>query len=335
MDTFTGVQRYVRELCCRLAGRISPVFPERPLHGLSGHLWEQVILPRRTKNKLLWSPANTGPLTLSRQVLTIHDLAALEHPEWFDRRFATWYGSIIPLLARRVRHVITVSEFSKRQLINLTQIPESRVSVIPNGVDARFCPKSSDEIRRVRTKLNIACRTYLLSVSSLEPRKNLSRLLKAWQLGAARLPSDAWLLIAGIKGKDTIFRTTTLEAIPPKVMFAGFIAEEDLPALYSGATALVYPSIYEGFGLPALEAMASGTVPIVANSTALPEVVGDVGLYIDPFSVDDLTESIVRIVSDADLRIRLSRRAVQRAKEFTWERAADSTWQVLTEAAQG
>jgi glycosyltransferase involved in cell wall biosynthesis len=203
----------------------------------------------------------------------------------------------------------------------------------PNGVDRRFCPKSVNEIRQIGKKIGIASTTYLLSVSSLEPRKNLKRLLEAWRLSAPRLPKDAWLVIAGTEGKDNIFRATNLEPIPPRVMFAGFVSDEDLPALYSGALALVYPSIYEGFGLPALEAMAAGTVPIVARSTSLPEVVGDAGLLIDPFCVHDIAESVIRIVEDCELRVKLSRRGIARAREFTWERAADSTMRVLTEAA--
>ena len=303
------------------------------MHGITGHLWEQMVLPAIVKGNLLWSPSNIGPLTVARQVLTIHDLASLDHPEWFDRRFATWYRSIIPLLARRARRVITVSEYSKQRLVELTHIPESRVSAIPNGVNGRFRPKSANEIQQVRKKTGIPSTTYLLSLSSLEPRKNLKRLLEAWRLSASGLPNDAWLVIAGTHGKDNIFRTTSLEPIPSRVMFAGFVSDDDLPALYSGAVALVYPSIYEGFGLPALEAMATGTPPIVAKSTSLPEVVGDAGLLIDPLCVEDLAESIIRIVGDYDLRIKLSRRGIARAQEFTWERAAASTLRVLTEAA--
>jgi hypothetical protein len=135
------VQRYTRELCRRLNGRIRVVFPERALHGITGHLWEQMVLPGILKGSLLWSPANIGPLTVSRQVLTIHDLASLDHPEWFDRRFSKWYRSIIPLLARRVRRVITVSEFSKQRLVELTHIPESHVSAIPKRCGPSVLPQ--------------------------------------------------------------------------------------------------------------------------------------------------------------------------------------------------
>ncbi len=329
----TGVQRYIRELCSRLGARVRAVGPGRPLHGISGHLWEQVVLPRIAGRRLLWSPANTGPLSIDHQVLTIHDLASLDHPEWFGRRFSTWYRSITPILARRVKRLITVSEFSKRRLLELAGVPESHVAVIPNGVDSRFHPRSPDEIRRTLEKTNIKPRSYFLSVGSLEPRKNLPQLLKAWERCACCLPKDAWLVIAGAEGRDNIFRATSIQTIPPRVLFVGFVADEDLPALYSGAIALVYPSTYEGFGLPVLEAMAAGTVPIAADATALPEVVGDAGLLVDPFRVDEFAQAMIRIAEDSALRAQLSSRAVQRSRLFTWERAADRTWRVLEEAA--
>lgn len=300
---------------------------------MRGHLWEQMLLPGITRGHLLWSPANTGPLAIGRQVLTVHDLASIDHPEWFDTRFAAWYRSITPLLARRVSRLITVSEFSKSRLLELTGIPESRIAVIPNGVDHRFHPRPDDEISRMRRKTGIMSKAYLLSLSSLEPRKNLPNLLKAWHLSATRLPSDVWLVIAGAKGRENIFAPTNIDKIPPRVLFAGFVGDEDLPALYSGAVALVYPSIYEGFGLPALEAMAAGTVPIVADSSALPEVVGEAGLLVNPLRVEEIAEAIIRIVQDSELRGILSSRGIQRGRDFTWERAAESTWRVLTEAA--
>jgi glycosyltransferase involved in cell wall biosynthesis len=283
--------------------------------------------------RLLWSPANVGPLAICRQVLTIHDLASLEHPEWFEKSFAFWYRCLVPRLVRRVRRVITVSEFSKSRLLELMRIPESHIFVVPNGVDDRFYPRGDEEIRSVKEKIGISGLAYVLSVSSLEPRKNLARLLEAWAISAPRLPADVWLVVTGAQGKKNIFRTLNLERLPPRVVFTGFIADQDLPALYSGAIALVYPSIYEGFGLPALEAMASGTVPIVSNATALPEVVGDAGIMVDPFRTDDLAGAITRIVEDSELRKSISRLAVQRSHAFTWNHTAELTWQILSDAA--
>jgi glycosyltransferase involved in cell wall biosynthesis len=328
----TGVQRYMHELCSRLDGRLRAIHPRQPLNGVTGHLWEQTVLPAITNSHLLWSPANTGPLVKTRQVLTVHDLASIDHPEWFDRRFAAWYRTVIPRLARRVIRVITVSEFSKGRLLEVTGIPDSRVVVIPNGVGEGFRPRPVSEIDDVRRKYGIVSKYYVLSVSSLEPRKNLGHLLNAWRQAATRLPQDIWMVIAGAEGKKDIFRRTKVQTIPPRVLFAGFVEDKDLSALYSGALTLVYPSVYEGFGLPALEAMAAGTVPIAANSTSLPEVVGKAGLLVNPLDIEELADAMVRIVENADLRVAMTRRGIERSLRFTWHSAALSTWKVLSEA---
>jgi glycosyltransferase involved in cell wall biosynthesis len=329
----TGVQRYTQELRTRIEDGIETVAPRRPLHGAAGHLWEQAVLPVRVRKRLLWSPANTGPLAVERQVLTVHDVASLDHPDWFDSRFATWYRRMTPLLVRRVCRVITVSEFSKRRLIELTGIPESRVVVIPNGVCHRFHPCSNGEVERVRQKIGIPSTQYLLNIGSLEPRKNVATLLKAWQSSSASLPNNTWMVVAGAIGKEHVFRRADFESDGPRVLFCGFVADEDLPALYSGALAVVYPSIYEGFGLPVLEAMACGTVPIAANNTALPEVVGGAGILVDPLDTDAIADAIVRVVADDELRRVLGQCGIARSRLFSWERAADATWKVLSESS--
>jgi glycosyltransferase involved in cell wall biosynthesis len=325
----TGVQRYAQELCRRLNGLVEPVVPRQPLQGIKGHLWEQMVLPKRVRGQLLWSPANTGPIAISRQVLTVHDVASLDHPEWFGPRFAGWYRWMTPMLVKRVSRVITVSEFSKQRLVELTGIAESRVVVIPNGVDDRFHPQPDEEIGRVRRKLRIPSECYLLSLGSIEPRKNLATLLKSWRVAMQRLPQELWLVVAGVAGSDRVFQGSGIETVPERVMFSGFVNDEDLPGLYSGATALAYPSVYEGFGLPVLEAMAAGCVPIAANSTALPEVVGDAGMLVDPADIEELAEAIVRIAEDTELRATLRARGIARSAGFSWERAADSTRLVL------
>jgi glycosyltransferase involved in cell wall biosynthesis len=306
--------------------------PRQPLQGAKGHLWEQMVLPLRVRGELLWCPANTGPIAVRRQVLTVHDVASLDHPEWFDPRFARWYGWMTPMLVKRVCRVITASEFSKRRLMELTGITESRVVVIPHGVDGRFRPQADEETSRVRRKLRIPSERYLLSLGSIEPRKNLATLLKAWRVAIRRLPHEFWLVVAGVAGSDHVFRSAGIETVPERVMFAGFVNDEDLPCLYSGATALAYPSVYEGFGLPALEAMAAGCVPIAANSTALPEVVGGAGMLVDPADIEEIAHAIIRIAEDTELRATLRARGIARSAEFSWERAADSTRLVLAEA---
>jgi glycosyltransferase involved in cell wall biosynthesis len=332
---FTGVQRYIQELCARLNCVIDRVSPRRSQHGIRGHLWEQTILPRRVGDRLLWSPANTGPLAVERQVLTIHDVAPLDHPEWFKPMFAFWYQHIIPALARRVRCLITVSEFTKRRLIARTGIDDSRVHVVPNGVNRQFYPRDFDTVRQLRERLSIPKGRYLLSLSSIEPRKNLKRLMEAWSLSLPQLPSDVWLVIAGIEGKRNIFQETSLGKTPPRVHWTGFVPEDELPVLYSGAFAFIYPSVYEGFGLPLLEAMATGTATIAGNRTAIPEVTGDASLLIDPYSVTAISAAIERVVREDCLRQRLRRCGIERSRHFTWEHATALTEAVFLGALLG
>jgi glycosyltransferase involved in cell wall biosynthesis len=275
-----GVQRYAAEVQRRLADRVSIVAPGKPMHGVKGHLWEQIALPRIVGKGLLWSPANTGPLSVANQVLTIHDIGSVEHPEWYNSVFASWYRCFTPELIKRVRRVITISSFSRERLQAFVNIDKSKVVVIPLGVDERFRPRNPDEIARMRTALGIPSPHYVLSLGALEPRKNLRRLLMAWSSCVARLPEEIWLVLAGARAPSNVFRAFELGEIPRRVHFAGFVTDDSLPALYSGALALAYVSIYEGFGLPVLEAMASGTVPIVADNTSLPEVVGYAGVRI-------------------------------------------------------
>ncbi|MBC7323609.1 MAG: glycosyltransferase family 4 protein, partial [Acetomicrobium sp.] len=168
---------------------------------------------------------------------------------------------------------------------------------------------------------------------TIEPRKNLQRLLEAWSVVCSNLPQDVWLVVAGAKGKDIIFKNTSLKKLPPRVYMPGHVPDEHLPALYSGAIALVYVSLYEGFGLPPLEAMACGTPVLISNVTSLPEVVGDAALMVDPYDVDAIAEGIKRLVEDDNLRKELSQKGLARAKLFSWDRTAEVTWSVLKEAA--
>jgi glycosyltransferase involved in cell wall biosynthesis len=327
-----GVQRYTAEVQRRLADRVLSVTPGRPMQGIRGHLWEQAILPWIVGRRLLWSPANTGPLRIENQVLTIHDIASIEHPEWFKPAFAKWYRWLTPELVKRVRRVITVSRFSRQRLLALANIEASKVVVVYGGVDERFRPMSPEEIARVRSELGIPSAHFVLSLGALEPRKNLRRLLQAWSLCAARLPDDIWLVVAGSSVPSNVFASIELGAIPPRVHFAGFVADENLPGLYSAALAMVYVSLYEGFGLPVLEAMASGTVPIVANNTSLPEVVSDSGIQVDPYEIEDIAAAIERVVNDSGFRKGLEARAIQQSHQFSWDFSSQQTWKVLSEA---
>lgn len=328
----TGVQRYVNEMCDQLKD-IQRIKPRRPLLGVKGHLWEQSILPKILGNELLWSPANTGPLAVAHQVVTIHDIAALDHPEWFNASFAHWYGWLTPRLVKRVQCVITVSEFSKTRLLERTEIDESKIVVIPNGVNERFYPRPQEEVNSVLYKLRIQSRRYVLSLGSIEPRKNIARLLSAWSGCHNQLDDDIILVVAGARGSDRVFRDSGVLNPLPRVQFTGFVPDAYLPALYSGALALIYPSTYEGFGLPVAEAMASGCVPVVSNTTALPEVARDAGITFDPLNVSQLAYAVVTVCQREGLRRQLRQKALRESERFSWDRAAERVRQVLEQAA--
>jgi glycosyltransferase involved in cell wall biosynthesis len=260
-------------------------------------------------------------------------LIPLDHPEWFNRRFAQWYAWLLPRLAKRVRRIVTISEFTKRRVIELLGIAPEKIVVIPNGVDASFSPRPTEEVVAVRCELGILSPSYLLYVGSLEPRKNLRRLLEAWNKVQALVPKDIVLVVAGAAGSARVFGSASVDESSPRAVFTGYVADEWLPALYSGALAVIYPSLYEGFGLPPLEAMACGVPVLTSNNTSLPEVAGDGALLIDPHDVNSIAEGIVAVVQNELLREDLARRGLARASQFTWGRTARETLRVLLEEA--
>jgi glycosyltransferase involved in cell wall biosynthesis len=329
----TGMQRYALQLSQRFGPHLDALVPRRALRGPAGHLWEQLYLPSVVRGRLLWSPNNTGPLAVSRQVCTIHDLIPIDHPEWFSQGFSNWYAWLMPALARRVWHIIAISEFTKQRILERLGVPEEKITVIPNGVDERFHPQSAESIETVRRELGIDGRPYVLCVGSVEPRKNLPRLLEAWRRAQSSIPKDVYLVAAGAHGNSRVFLPVSLPAVSPRVHFAGYVSDDCLPPLYAGALAVVYPSLYEGFGLPPLEAMACGTSVVTSAGTSLGEVVGDNAVLVDPEDVDSIAEGIVCIVSSESLRKRLGQTGRERATQFTWDATAKRTLKVLLEQA--
>jgi glycosyltransferase involved in cell wall biosynthesis len=327
-SNITGVQRYLLSLLPHLPPELVSVKPTRALHGMKGHIWEQFYLPTQLKRRLLWSPGNTGPIGVSRQVVTIHDAAALDHPEWFERKFALWYGALLPRLIRKVRAVITVSNFSKDRIIQLTGVKSERVSVISNGVDRRFNPADGKTIKDVMTKFGLSG-PYILFVGSIEPRKNLQMLLKTWQLGNFE---GATLAVAGASGG--VFQRLQIESVPNGVRLLGRVEDELLPGLYSGAAGFVYGSIYEGFGLPPLEALACGCPVAVSDIPAHREVCGDSVFYFNPFSPEDLLSKLEELLKlDRAQRASLVEQGLHRAALYSWQTAAASTWRILQREA--
>jgi glycosyltransferase involved in cell wall biosynthesis len=324
----TGVQRYVLSLLPHMPSELDSLRPAKALQGMKGHLWEQVYLPTQLRHRLLWSPGNTGPLTVDRQVLTVHDLASLDHPEWFERKFAQWYGFLLPRLIRKVRAIITVSHFSKERIVQLTDAEPERIQVIPNGVEQRFRPADREAVKEVRTRLDLE-NPYILYVGSVEPRKNLKILLEAWRMGGF---DGATLAIAGASGH--LFARLQFNSVPKGVRLLGRVEDDMLPILYSGATGFVYPSVYEGFGLPPLEALACGCPVAVSDIPAHQELCDGTAIFFDPFNIEELASKLERLLSlDGAPRASLIAAGLRRAARYNWQRAASETWRILNFSA--
>ncbi len=276
------------------------VKPPRALSHRAGHAWEQAVLPAVTATApALLCPANLAPLAARNVVVVIHDAAPLRHPGWYSGLYAAAQRRLLPLIARRARRVITVSEFSRRELAELLGVD---ADVVPGGVDPRFKPQ---EAKRERP--------YVLTVASHTARKNLSALVPAAH-ALAREGVD--LLVAG--GHRPQFAA---ESNLTGLTLLGHVPDSELPGLYAGAEAFVLPSVYEGFGLPVLEAMASGTPVIAANTTALPETCGGAARLVEP-DAEALREAITQLVGDEGERARLRELGLGRAKGFSWDRTA-------------
>jgi glycosyltransferase involved in cell wall biosynthesis len=325
----SGVRRYAKEISTRLPGNPRLIAPAGGWQGLRGQMWEQLVLPRLvSKDEILWSPANSGPLTVPNQVVSIHDTLFLDHPEWFQPILAIWYRFLLPRLARKAKAVLTVSEFSRQNLIQRLNLAAARVIKIPAGVDLQhFFPVTSEETFRIREKFKLGG-DYFLFVGALEPRRNLSRLIETWSYVRAEYPRLGLVIAGNVRpGKQlphTLYDVPGVKIIPS-------VSEADLPALYSGAISYVSPSLEEGFGLPVLEAMACGVPVIAMNSGAYPEVVGNAGILVDPLAEDSLAVAMMTLVSDAQAQAELCYRGLERARQFSWEAAARSVVDVLKE----
>ena len=287
-------------------------------------LWEQTVLPLEASRyglDVLFNPGFTAPVIAPCPCVTVfHDLQHKRHPEhfrWFDLPF---WRMLLWASAHRSRTLIAVSEATRADLLRFYRVPSDRVIVIPHGADANC-------FALARTRIE----PYLLCVSTLHPHKNLERLVRAY----ARRRRDFRLVLAGMRG----FHTRPIEkliaglSVSDSVHLTGWIPRDQLYQLYERAQAFIYPSTFEGFGMPVLEAMAAG-VPVACSDIApLRDVAGDAALFFDPLDEDAIAGALERIVTDAPLRQRLGQAGAERARRFTWERTAQQTLSVLTQTA--
>jgi glycosyltransferase involved in cell wall biosynthesis len=355
----TGVQQYAVEVTTELCRMESPdvrvsVFsgregrgqenPSLPLSAgrlpadgqIKGLIWEQAVLRRMARKSgvdVLFSPANVAPLSPPVPgVVTIHDLAFMIFPQFFSRSFVTYYSRIIPRLVKQSAALITDSESTRTDLVKLLGADPGKTVVVPLGASDSFRKHiAGDRLEEVRQRYGLP-EKFFLSISSLEPRKNLKKLVRAYRMLPREIVDETGLVLAGTGNKvfaDAGISADLARIEQGRVVTPGYVPADDLPALYRLSTALVFPSLYEGFGLPVIEAMAASTPVITSSRSSLPEVAGNAAVLVNPESIEEIAAAMELIATDSGTRNLLIARGKKRASEFTWKRTAAGVFDVL------
>lgn len=293
---------------------------------LRGHAWEQFALPYYARDGLLVNLCNTGPLAKRNQIATIHDTAVFEYPDSFTFSFRSAYKVIQGGLGRRAKTILTVSQFSKSQIMRHCGANERKIKVVPLGKE------HIGEVRSdpgVYAKHGLTPKNYILAVSSRNPYKNFAGLLSAMERLGDR---NYEIAIAGASNSKVFGRAELSDS--ERVKWLGYVSDEELKALFEGAACFVFPSFYEGFGLPPLEAMACGTPILASRAASIPEVCGEACLYFDPHDPDDIARQIGRVMDDPELRTTLRDKGYRRADAFSWDACARETLQLIQEGVR-
>ncbi len=292
--------------------------------------WMQAMLPRALREvrpDICHFTNYLAPLTSScPYIVTIYDMTLFVTPRLHRFKKLALDRTLIPHVARRADAIITVSNSARDDIVRLLGVPKEKIKVIAGAVSSAFCPVTDQaQLDAVRARYGLHS-PYILYVGTIEPRKNISRLVQAFaQLKERGLTHK--LAIVGQQGWNCapIFAEVERLGLKQDIIFAGYVPFEDLPALYSAAEMMAFPSLYEGFGLPVIEAMACGTPVVTSNSSSLAEVADGVALLVDPLCVDEIADALYRLHADPALRAELSERGLQRASQFTWEQSARAT----------
>lgn len=275
------------------------------------HFWEQISLPFYflfKKKYLLINFSGLGSLLLKNQVLTIHDMSFWRHPEWFSKLYFYYYKFLTPIIAKRALHILTVSEFSRKEIIDCLKVEENKISVVYNAVSQNFINKKLVGFKEKSFE-------YILAVSSIDPRKNFSRLLSSVNL----LEANIKLVIIG--NSNNVFQNINLE-LSSRVTYLGHVSDEQLKIHYSNAKLFVYPSVYEGFGLPPLEAMALGCPTIVSDIDVFHEIFGNATKYFDPYDVNDMALKMDQILNSKSIREQLINDGLIMVNKYSWQQSA-------------
>ena len=345
LQSLTGVNRFAYELCrawvqmgipfilCCPSGSIKGCYDVSHFNIVvygwgKSHVWEQLLLPlwfsRIKGEKVLVCFTGLGPLLIRKKIMTIHDLAFMANPDWYSRSYRLWYRLMTPLCVATSMKILTVSEFSKSEIVRRLSIDDRKISVIYNAVSSLFCVSDSSH----RNAREVTGEKYILAVSSIDPRKNFSMLLKAF---AQMDDKNIKLYIVG--GQANIYSTSIKELcdnIPTdRIKWLGRITDSELKEYYMNACCFIYPSLYEGFGIPPLEAMACGTPTIVSDIPPLREICSNASLYICPLDTEDIAKKIMLLVSDIKLREKLRIAGYNQYKKFAWKDSANAVYDLL------
>ncbi len=302
----------------------------------SHHRWERWALgveAKRLRLDLLHSPDFIPPaFGYRRSIITVHDLNFLYYPKFLTAESRRYYNQQIEWAVQRADHILADSNSAKVDLATLLSVPSEKVTVVHLAADPAFRSLSKKESRRVAAQHDLKP-GFLLFVGTLEPRKNIPGLLRAYRLLLDEAATTVPLVLVGGMGwlYDEIFERVEALHLAEHVRFLHDVPNVDLPGLYNAASLLVTPSFYEGFGLPALEAMACGTPVVVAERASLPEVVGEAGLLVNPDDPEDIARAMTRVLTEDGLRAQMRKQGLAQAKHFTWERTAQETLAVYQE----
>lgn len=339
----TGVERYAYNICkamARLHQSFTIICPKAPIHqdynvgGLNivhygignSHFWEQCVLPFffiGKKDYRVVSFTGLGSILVRHKVMTVHDLSFLKNPSWYSRTYYWYYRFMTPLAVKTSQHILTVSEFSKSEILRFYPFLKSeRISVIYNAIDGNlFRPQTSDLKPQTSDR-------FVLCVSSIDPRKNFSRLIEACQ-GL----TGAKLYIVG-KYNRVFSQQMDLATNSDNIHFIGRVSDEELVRLYNQAVCFVFPSLYEGFGLPPLEAMACGCPVLVSDIPVEREVCGDAARYFNPLEPKDILHTIKQYLNDADvIKETMRQKGYENIKRFSWEKSARALINKLEEGS--
>ncbi|MBI3287812.1 MAG: glycosyltransferase family 4 protein [Chloroflexi bacterium] len=332
--TVFTAERRAAELWPQLRVRLTRWPTRNPLVRI---FWEQVLLPLHLAREgvdLLHGLGFVIPLASRRPgVITIFDLGFVVHPELIKPARRIYLSTMARLSAQRARRIIAISQATKQDIVRLWGIDPQRVVVIPCGVEERFRPPAPEALEAWRRRRSLP-EHMILFLGTLEPRKNIPGLLRAYALLRSRGLRSHMLVLAGAAGwgQTSILAEMGRLGLNGQVFLPGYVPSEELPLWYAAADLFVYPSLYEGFGLPVLEAMACGTPVIAADGSALPEVVGEAGLLVSPTDVEALAEAIQRALQDPSLREAMRGKGLLQARRFSWAEAGRRTAQVYEEA---